>query len=319
MVFEGTLIKCYVDNTLIISYTETDISRNTTGTIGLYVFSLTHNGWFDNIKVSEVNTPSSALDTFSGTLDSKWKMENQNYSFNSSTSASITDSKLNFNSNGLLYSYSGVDAYNWSDYTLSTEINLMPWAVNVNSCNIGIAGRMNSSGTGYRFFYNGVQNRFVLSYNAKETNYNHEWDATGYLTRIDNSIIPAANGASDLGIHNFKMSFVGNNIKCYVDNVMVINYTELDLAKNKKGTIGLYTYQHTHNTWFDNVKVTMLSGDSNFDGAINVADMTIIKMHLLRATSITKINALKNMDMSLDRKITISDLLAVKKRVLALD
>jgi hypothetical protein len=188
---------------------------------------------------------------------------------------SIINNKLDFHGSAYLLGYTDTNAYAWNDYEVSANIFLRPWAVNVNETNTGVAGRINEAGTGYRFFYNARENRFVLTYSTKNQRYSHRWDYTDIpLDNVANTIFVAANESMNIGTHNYKINFSGKSINCYVDDQLAISYTELDTTRNTKGTIGLYTFAYAHESSFDDVLVTkQTQGDgSQIDGHVDGND-----------------------------------------------
>lgn len=64
-------------------------------------------------------------------------------------------------------------------------------------------------------------------------------------------------GVNIAGTHTFKVRVQGSNLKCYVDDVLHVDYTETDSTKLSNTRVGLWCYNNTVNT-FNNFKVTKI-------------------------------------------------------------
>lgn len=132
------------------------------------------------------------------------------------------------------------DAFDWTDYSFETDIRLDSPTGPSSGGELGIYGRYLTSSVNYKLSFNSGYGADII-----------ELRKGGVL--LENKSYPITQGTW----YKMKMVFSGNNIKCYVDGVLQIDYT--DGSPIEAGKTGFFTY--TVATSFDNVAV-VVAGDS---------------------------------------------------------
>ncbi len=121
---------------------------------------------------------------------------------------------------------------NWTDYSAVANVEVETWNANGT---VSILGRYTSDQDYYRFVYNNSDSRFKL---IKDVN-----GTFTTLAQVDLADVLADRTFNPLDIHNMKLilRFDGNRIRCYVDDVEIIDVTdsshasgEIAIASNKQ-------------------------------------------------------------------------------------
>ncbi|MBR5135388.1 MAG: DUF1080 domain-containing protein, partial [Clostridia bacterium] len=262
VIANGANVKFYIDNYLVFNYTldtsGADYSYMKVGDIGFTTSNLKIK--IDNIKVSTIPVTQEGDTLFkedfnstaNGKLPDGWSVSSDS----GYTDVSVQNGRLVINGIGTdlqtRVAYLGSELVNKSDYIFEADYTILESATALTSSTRYSAMMFRANSSIYPYYYcttrvkPGVNNELSIRNNSDSSSYKQ-------LALVD------APAQQEIGkTYHLKVICCGANVKYYIDNTLVFNYT-LDTSGSSysylsKGTIGFTT--SNMKVAFDNVVVT---------------------------------------------------------------
>ncbi|KRE99829.1 hypothetical protein ASG89_27235 [Paenibacillus sp. Soil766] len=230
----GNTLKLYVDGTLLLTATDTDITEG-------YVGLSTHrrDAYFDNVKVAEIigdDPLTNELHNFENGSATGWQPINETWSVVTQGAGKVyrqtDDASVNAKT---------VTTSKWTDVLVEADVTTVSSTTATNG--VHLMARYQDELNTYTFRY------YVLSGTAS---LRIEKVFAGTTTVLATTPFTMATGTT----YKLKGTISGNTLKLYVDGTLYLTAIDRDITE---GYVGLST--HRRDVYFDNVKVTEIIGD----------------------------------------------------------